>query len=155
MRIWNTAKGLFSSVPQFILLLNFPNHFRRKVHENFTCTHGLCHSRPFQQRCYTHRLLCPGWSHVRSLLSLVPLSHIHHHFHSRIWNTSDGQCLKTLAEGHDAIWCVQLIIFYVEFSKKLHACLANMSSSLRTQNIFCRQLTTALFDSGITKARGA
>lgn len=29
--------------------------------------------------------------------------------HSRIWNTSDGQCLKTLAEGHDAIWYVFLI----------------------------------------------
>lgn len=27
---------------------------------------------------------------------------------SRIWNTSDGQCLKTLAEGHDAIWCAFL-----------------------------------------------
>ena len=27
-------------------------------------------------------------------------------FNSRIWNTSDGQCLKTLAEGHNAIWYV-------------------------------------------------
>ncbi|KAJ2926269.1 hypothetical protein H1R20_g10831, partial [Candolleomyces eurysporus] len=24
----------------------------------------------------------------------------------RIWNSSNGQCLKTLAEGHDAIWYV-------------------------------------------------
>ena len=28
---------------------------------------------------------------------------IHAFFASRIWNTADGQCLKTLAEGHDAI----------------------------------------------------
>ena len=30
----------------------------------------------------------------------------------RIWNTSDGQCLKTLAEGHDAIWCVNLYFIF-------------------------------------------
>jgi WD40 repeat protein len=26
--------------------------------------------------------------------------------YSRIWNTTTGQCLKTLAEGHDAVWYV-------------------------------------------------
>ena len=31
---------------------------------------------------------------------------IHNSFFSRIWNTSDGQCLKTLAEGHNVIWYV-------------------------------------------------
>ena len=39
---------------------------------------------------------------------------VHVHPYSRIWNTSDGQCLKTLAEGHNAIWYVS-IYFYLLF----------------------------------------
>ena len=32
--------------------------------------------------------------------------HAHAHPRSRIWTLPSGQCLKTLAEGHDAIWYV-------------------------------------------------
>ena len=30
---------------------------------------------------------------------------------SRIWNTSTGQCLKTLAEGHEAIWYAAPVLY--------------------------------------------
>jgi len=42
-------------------------------------------------------------------------------FHSRIWNTSDGQCLKTLAEGHDAIWYVQILAQVYFLSQRNHS----------------------------------
>ena len=35
--------------------------------------------------------------------------------HSRIWNTTTGQCLKTLAESHDAIWYVPLSPIFITF----------------------------------------
>lgn len=80
----------------------------RKMYENPACAHGLCDSRSLQQRCLTHRFLCPRWFNA-SFLALAVRSFVSddHSSFSRIWNTSDGQCLKTLAEGHDAIWSVK------------------------------------------------
>ena len=45
----------------------------------------------------------------RSMCSILFLLYLN----SRIWNTSDGQCLKTLAEGHNAIWYVFINCIYL------------------------------------------
>lgn len=51
--------------------------------------------------------------------SFFAVSPIHPLRFSRIWNTTDGQCLKTLAEGHDAIWCVPECVRQKRFRRSL------------------------------------
>lgn len=55
-------------------------------------------------------------------LACQPMTIYDSSFHSRIWNTSDGQCLKTLAEGHDAIWYVQFLcqVFFFLVNQQHH-----------------------------------
>lgn len=83
--------------------------FRREVYEDSARPFGLCYSCTFQSGRDFNRLLCARWSHVGFQASFphLPLTSIV----SRIWNTSDGQCLKTLAEGHNAIWYVHDLAF--------------------------------------------
>ena len=48
------------------------------------------------------------------MLQIAPLSFLCDC--SRIWNTTTGQCLKTLAEGHDAVWYVRQLPSLSSFS---------------------------------------
>jgi hypothetical protein len=88
-------------------------------------------------------------------LVLLSVSHLltHATVRRRIWNTSTGQCLKTLAEGHDAIWYG---LHNFQGNSVLTSLLpANTSNSLQTQNTYSPLHTTALSDYGITKHRDA
>jgi hypothetical protein len=76
------------------------------MYENATCTSGFCHCRAFQQRRESHRIVRVG--RVDVCYTSRANVHTFNRTYRRIWNTGDGQCLKTLAEGHDAIWCVTL-----------------------------------------------
>lgn len=71
---------------------------------------------------------------------------------SRIWNTSDGQCLKTLAEGHDAVWYVSASLVAMI---SLTCCLANTCNSPQTLNISSRLPTIMRYGSGITRPPAA
>jgi len=51
---------------------------------------------------------------------------------SRIWNTSDGQCLKTLAEGSSAIWYLS---FFESSCAIFLTTTANMCNSLPMESI--------------------
>jgi hypothetical protein len=79
--------------------------------------------------------------------------------HSRIWNTSDGQCLKTLAEGHNAIWYVFTISIY-HFSNYFDSMgskkkkKVNMFNFRQTRNIFSQPHTIVLSVFGIIKLLG-
>lgn len=66
----------------------------------------------------------------------------------RIWNTSDGQCLKTLAESQDAIWSVRSRRGFPSF---LTPPLANTCSFRPIRSIFSLLRTTVQYDSGITR----
>jgi len=61
VRIWDTARGRFCCLCRWYSLTL---HDLRKVHENLTCSYGLCHSSSLQQGRLAHSLLCLGWSHV-------------------------------------------------------------------------------------------
>lgn len=80
-------------------------------------------------------------------IAVVPLTFRHI---SRIWNTNTGQCLKTLAEGHDAIW-------YANNNLRLattNSCLpANMYNSPLIQNTSYLLPMIVLSDCGIIRAR--
>ena len=82
-------------------------------------------------------------------------SSVHVHLYSRIWNTSDGQCLKTLAEGHNAIWYVFLIhISLFSFNELGNRIQANTFNFRQIQNIFSLLHTIVLSVFGITRPHG-
>jgi hypothetical protein len=76
---------------------------------------------------------------------------IHVHCCSRIWNTSDGQCLKTLAEGHNAIWYVNLYDIYFTISSGIAIQKVNTFNFRQTQNIFSLPHMIVLSVFGITR----
>ena len=78
----------------------------RQVHEEDPRAPRLCHRGALQPRRDTYRLLRPRWPHVSpsSIRSFACAGLRICSLCSRIWNTTTGQCLKTLAESHDAIW---------------------------------------------------
>jgi hypothetical protein len=71
--------------------------------------------------------------------------------HSRIWNTSDGQCLKTLAEGHDAIWCVPNFTISILSLPIFAVPQANRCNSHPTQSTSSLRPTTMLSVCGIIR----
>ena len=81
---------------------------RRQVLEEDSRSSRLCHRRTLQPRCDADRILRTGRSDV-SIRFLLPV-HLVSNSISRIWNTTTGQCLKTLAESHDAIWYVNPVL---------------------------------------------
>ena len=68
----------------------------------------------------------------------------------RIWHTTTGQCLKTLAEGHDAVWYAPFFLLVTLIDPAQPQMAASMSSFLPIQNIFCRLPTTARSGCGTT-----
>lgn len=77
------------------------------MYEDTARTFRLCHGSPLQQGRHTDCIVRIGWLDVGH--HAVPGLVLWLTILSRIWNTSDGQCLKTLAEGHDAIWYLPII----------------------------------------------
>src|SRR6266852_3157210 len=82
------------------------------MHQNVERPYRLCHRSALQQRRLSHRVLLARWPHVR----LHPHPHTYHISsspysppRSRIWSLPSGQCLKTLAEGHNAIWYEKIL----------------------------------------------
>jgi len=73
----------------------------------------------------------------------------------RIWNTTTGQCLKTLAEGHNAIWYAPFSLLVTLIDPAQPQIPANTSSFLPIQNTFCRLPTTARLGCGTTTLRVA
>src|ERR1700733_5994447 len=71
------------------------------MYENSRCTFGLCHRGALQPGWLSDRILCTRWTDVRIPRLYWYLNLIY--VNSRIWSVVNGQCLKTLAEGHDAI----------------------------------------------------
>lgn len=91
------------------------------MHEDHTRAPRLRHCCTFQQRREPYCLLCPRWIDVRLIIIFsrswnvfqrLPRVFFFFFPFSRIWNTTSGQCLKTLAEGHDAIWFVSIVPGY-------------------------------------------
>jgi len=61
----------------------------------------------------------------------------------RIWNTTTGQCLKTLAKGHDAVWYAPSSLLVTLIDPAQPQVPANTSSFLPIRNTFCPLPTTA------------
>ena len=73
--------------------------------------------------------------------------------HSRIWSLPSGQCLKTLAEGHNAIWYKRGPLVS-PLAPTTHApTLANTCSSPQIRNISSPLLMTAPSACGISRRR--
>ena len=53
--------------------------------------------------------MCYGWSHVCLGLRLCSEEHALTRFYSRIWDADSGQCLKTLVDDDNPVWCVYII----------------------------------------------
>jgi hypothetical protein len=71
---------------------------------------------------------------------------------SRIWSLPSGQCLKTLAEGHDAIWYEALRSFH-HSRLTLFGHLVNTCSSPRIRNTSSPPPTTAPSACGTSRLR--
>ena len=145
IRIWNAQKGAERTGFNVTYFLSNANTLCRKVHQNNTRAFGLRDCRPLQSRCRTHRIVCIR----RPYVSFVKRTHNPGSSHrcSRIWNTSTGQCLKTLTEGQDAIWYASSASWLFRIA---HTHTANTYNSLRTQSTFYPLRTTVLSVYGIT-----
>lgn len=53
--------------------------------------------------------MCYGWSHVCLGLRFCSEEHAPTRFYSRIWDADSGQCLKTLVDDDNPVWCVYII----------------------------------------------
>jgi hypothetical protein len=75
--------------------------------------------------------------------------------HSRIWSLPSGQCLKTLAEGHNAIWYegVSLVPPFAHTTHALPSNLANTYSSPQIRNTYSLLPTTAPYVCGTSRRR--
>ena len=124
----------------------------RQVHEDAPCPLRLCDGCPLQQGRDTYSLLC-----IRRTYVYLKVLLFNEFFHScfivcsRIWNTSDGQCLKTLAEGHNAIWYVNTHDMYIFHYFIWVIAKVNMFNFRQTQNIFSLLHTIVLSVFGITR----
>lgn len=105
IKIWDVPKG--GSLSPLLVYNSFKVSMSRKVFEDPTRTFRLCHCRAFQPgrqpNCFV-RLRRADVS--RGIYSLPRVLTNYAQHDSRIWNSTTGQCLKTLAESQNAIWCV-------------------------------------------------
>ena len=122
--------------------------YARQMHEDAPCPLRLCDGCPLQQGRDTYSLLCIRRTYVYLPNFLLFNEFFHSWFiaYSRIWNTSDGQCLKTLAEGHNAIWYVNTHDMYIFHYFIWVIAKVNMFNFRQTQNIFSLRHTIALSD---------
>ena len=154
VRIWNAARGRLFLFFLFFLPYVLICPYARQMHENTPCPLRLCDRCPLQQGRDTYSLLCIRRTNVHIQVLFNENFLFMFYCYSRIWNTSDGQCLKTLAEGHNAIWYVNIhdiyilhyFIGYRNSSKKV-----NTFNFRQTQNIFSLPHTIVLSVFGITK----
>ncbi len=105
VRIWNVARGLrLRLLPNWLCLSSAcPGKCMKTLHAHMDYVTAVHFNR---DASLIVSCALDGLMQV-FLLCRVRSSIPNEHFSfSRIWNTSDGQCLKTLAEGHDAIWSV-------------------------------------------------
>ena len=123
----------------------------RQVHEDPPCPLRLCDGCPLQQGRDTYSLLCIRRTNVHLQVLFNENFLFMFYCYSRIWNTSDGQCLKTLAEGHNAIWYVNTHDMYIFNYFIWVIAKVNMFNFRQTQNIFSLPHTIVLSVFGITK----
>ena len=105
VRVWDVARGTVFSLSE----IGGPKTDClpcRKITEGSSSTLGPRYSSELQPRRDTHRFVCYGWPHVRSALRFCYEGQALTRFYSRIWDADSGQCLKTLVDDDNPVWCV-------------------------------------------------
>lgn len=98
VRIWDVSRGarldlkaVFSSCPS------------RQMHEVVARALGSRYCCALQSRWHHDCILCIGWAHVRAIF---PCGSADESDCSRIWDTTSGQCLKTIVDDDNPQWCL-------------------------------------------------
>ena len=154
VRIWNAARGrlvfFFSSLHSDLSLILILGKCMKTLHAHLDYVTAVHFNRDA-----TLIVSCAldGLMYVYALYLMIFFGSCSS-AHSRIWNTSDGQCLKTLAEGHNAIWYVFKYIYSLFHSINWGSNSVNTFNFRQTQNIFSLRHTIALSVFGITRPHG-